>query len=49
MGYGAVRGGARAIEESLMLLEYERVSASSAWGTDDIEGHVPQAANGNIG
>lgn len=38
MGYVAVRGGGRAIEESLKLLEYERVNASSAWGTDDIEG-----------
>ena len=37
MGYVAVRGGGKAIEESLKLLEYQRVSASSAWGTDEIE------------
>ena len=38
MGYVAVRGGGKAIEESLKLLEYQRVNASSAWGTDEIEG-----------
>lgn len=42
MGYVAVRGGGKAIEESLKLLEYERVSASSAWGTDEIEGTFPE-------
>ena len=41
MGYVAVRGGGRAIEESLKLLEQERVSSSAAWGTDEIEGTFP--------
>ena len=49
MGYVAVRGGARAIEESLKLLEYERVSASSAWGTDDIEGTFPELVDQVMG
>lgn len=42
MGYVAVRGGGKAIEESLKLLEYERVSTSSAWGTNEIEGTFPE-------
>lgn len=42
MGYVAVKGGGRAIEESLRLLEFERVAASSAWGTDEIEGTFPE-------
>ncbi len=42
MGYVAVRGGGKAIEESLKLLEYERVSSSSAWSTDEIEGTFPE-------
>lgn len=42
MGYVAVRGGGKAIEESLKLLEYERVQSSSAWGTDEIEGTFPE-------
>ena len=42
MGYVAVKGGGRAIEESLRLLEFERVAASSAWGTDEIEGPFPE-------
>lgn len=49
MGYVAVRGGGRAIEESLKLLEYERVSASSAWGTDDIEGTFPELVDQVMG
>lgn len=42
MGYVAAKGGGRAIEESLRLLEFERVAASSAWGTDEIEGTFPE-------
>ena len=42
MGYVAVRGGGKAIEESLKLLECERVSASASWGTDEIEGTFPE-------
>ncbi len=42
MGYVAVRGGGRAIEESLALLEFERVMASGEVGTDDIEGMFPE-------
>ncbi len=49
MGYVAVRGGGRAIEESLKLLEYERVSASSAWGTDEIEGTFPELVDQVMG
>lgn len=41
MGYVAVRGGGKAIEESLKLLEFERVIASSSWGIDEIEGMFP--------
>lgn len=37
MGYVAVRGGGLAIEESLKLLEYERVSQGSAASIDQIE------------
>ena len=49
MGYVAVRGGGRAIEESLKLLEYERVSTSSAWGTDEIEGTFPELVDQVMG
>ena len=49
MGYVAVRGGGKAIEESLKLLEYERVSASSAWGTDEIEGTFPELVDQVMG
>lgn len=49
MGYVAVRGGGKAIEESLKLLEYERVSSSSAWGTDEIEGTFPELVDQVMG
>ena len=49
MGYVAVRGGGKAIEESLKLLEYERVRASSAWGTDEIEGTFPDLVDQVMG
>lgn len=49
MGYVAVRGGGKAIEESLNLLEYERVSASSAWSTDEIEGTFPELVDQVMG
>ncbi|RDB64534.1 carbon-phosphorus lyase [Gordonibacter sp. 28C] len=49
MGYVAVRGGGKAIEESLKLLEYERVSTSSAWGTDEIEGTFPDLVDQVMG
>lgn len=49
MGYVAVCGGGKAIEESLKLLEYERVSASSAWGTDEIEGTFPELVDQVMG
>ena len=49
MGYVAVRGGGKAIEESLKLLEYQRVSASSAWGTDEIEGTFPELVDQVMG
>lgn len=42
MGYVAVRGGGKAIEESLKLLEFERVCSSAAWGTDEIEHTFPE-------
>lgn len=42
MGYVAVRGGGRAIEESLALLEFERVMASEEVGTDAIQGLFPE-------
>ncbi|MEG2024025.1 MAG: carbon-phosphorus lyase complex subunit PhnI [Gordonibacter sp.] len=42
MGYVAVRGGGIAIEESLKLLEFERVRSSAAWGTDEIEHTFPE-------
>ncbi len=42
MGYVAVRGGGRAIEESLALLEFERVMASEEVGTDAIRGLFPE-------
>ena len=49
MGYVAVRGGGKAIEESLKLLEYQRVNASSAWGTDEIEGTFPELVDQVMG
>ena len=49
MGYVAVRGGGKAIEESLKLLEHERVSTSSAWGTDEIEGTFPELVDQVMG
>ena len=42
MGYVAVRGGGKAIEASLALLEHERVRSSAPWGTEDIEGTFPE-------
>ncbi len=42
MGYVAVRGGGKAIEESLALLEFERVLAGADVGTDDIENAFPE-------
>ncbi len=41
MGYVAVRGGGKAIEQSLKLLELERVMSSSTLGTDEIAGMFP--------
>ena len=49
MGYVAVRGGGKAIEESLKLLEYERVSTSSPWSTDEIEGAFPELVDQVMG
>ena len=49
MGYVAVRGGGKAIEQSLKLLEYQRVSTSSAWGTDEIEGTFPELVDQVMG
>ena len=49
MGYVAVRGGGKAIEESLKLLECERVSASAPWGTDEIEGTFPELVDQVMG
>ncbi|MEF2845180.1 MAG: carbon-phosphorus lyase complex subunit PhnI, partial [Eggerthellaceae bacterium] len=37
MGYVAVRGGGKAIEESLKLLEYERVSKGDQASIDELE------------
>ena len=37
MGYVAVRGGGVAIEESLKLLEYERVSQGDTSTVEEIE------------
>lgn len=42
MGYVAVRGGGKAIEESLALLEYERVRSGTSMGTDQIEAAFPE-------
>lgn len=42
MGYVAVRGGGKAIEESLKLLEFERVRSSASWRTDEIEHTFPE-------
>lgn len=49
MGYVAVRGGGKAIEESLKLLELERVGSSAAWGTDQIEGMFPELVDQVMG
>ena len=49
MGYVAVKGGGRAIEESLRLLEYERVKSASAWGADEIEGTFPELVDQVMG
>ena len=49
MGYVAVRGGGRAIEESLKLLECERVQASAAWGADEIAGTFPELVDQVMG
>lgn len=49
MGYVAVRGGGKAIEESLKLLECERVSTSAPWGTDEIEGTFPELVDQVMG
>ncbi|MBX9033506.1 carbon-phosphorus lyase complex subunit PhnI [Gordonibacter massiliensis (ex Traore et al. 2017)] len=49
MGYVAVHGGGKAIEESLKLLEYERVSTSSPWSTDEIEGAFPELVDQVMG
>lgn len=42
MGYVAVRGGRRAIEESLALLEYGRVSEENVASVEQIEGTMPE-------
>lgn len=49
MGYVAVKGGGKAIEESLRLLEHERVSTSSAWSVDDIQGTFPELVDQVMG
>lgn len=49
MGYVAVRGGGKAIEESLKLLECERVSTSAPWSTDEIEGTFPELVDQVMG
>ena len=49
MGYVAVCGGGKAIEESLKLLECERVSSSAPWGTDEIEGTFPELVDQVMG
>lgn len=41
MGYVAVRGGGKAIEESLRLLDYERVAQGAAASIDEIEATFP--------
>lgn len=42
MGYVAVRGGGRAIEESLALLEFERTCAGAEITTESIEAAFPE-------
>lgn len=42
MGYVAVRGGGAAIEESLKLLEYERLEHTTPYEIDDIAGLFPE-------
>ena len=49
LGCFVVRTDGKAIEESLKLLEYQRVSASSAWGTDEIEGTFPELVDQVMG
>ena len=49
MGYVAVRGGGKAIEASLALLEHERVRSSAPWGTEDIEGTFPELVDQVMG
>lgn len=49
MGYVAVCGGGKAIEESLKLLECERVSTSAPWSTDEIEGTFPELVDQVMG
>lgn len=49
MGYVAVRGGGAAIEESLRLLEYERVSAQPSVGVDAIEAAFPELVDQVMG
>ena len=42
MGYVAVRGGGAAIEESLKLLEYERLEHTAPYEIDNIAGLFPE-------
>lgn len=49
MGYVAVRGGGRAIEESLRLFELERVSAGAGVEVDRIEACFPDAIDQVMG
>ena len=49
MGYVAVRGGGKAIEESLRLLECERVQGSAAWSVDDVAGTFPELVDQVMG
>lgn len=49
MGYVAVRGGGRAIEESLRLFELERASAGASVDVDRIEACFPDAIDQIMG
>ncbi len=49
MGYVAVRGGGKAIEESLKLLESERVHSSAAWDAEEIAGTFPELVDQVMG
>lgn len=49
MGYVAVSGGESAIEESLRLLDYERVRTGAAVGTDAIESSLPDLVDQVMG